>query len=260
MADRRNSERLPIEIMVITSTADLPCTQGCLVCKGCYRRSLTGVTYAGTPYHGGAVYSLGGFAQGNGRRTNFENLVGASSDKLGSWPISSDGITDPMAQTAWFYIARGHYAAMPEVAKATRRRGEVGEQATVLVERVSAHLQGRAEAITLPISDIASYDAATELLADLEATGIRDLRDLKSTISDAIGEAERNEALTEDLTARQAYISCMAMLPKGLTKERQARDGFIQIAERFAVDSIRSPRPTARRPHGPGSHGPLRRP
>lgn len=219
--------------MVVTSTADLNDLKGALSAKGVTEDILTGVQYAGTPYHGGAVYGLGGFRSADGRRTDYDGVLNAGSASADAWPISNAGISDPTALTAWFYIARGNYEAMGSIAKAARRSGEVGEQASLLVERVTSLLQTRAEAITTPIADIENYDAAVRLVADIEASGLRDLRDLKTELSNAVRAADREDALSDELTARRAYLSCVAMLPKGLSQQRKARDGFQQIAERF---------------------------
>jgi hypothetical protein len=233
LADRRNKDKIALDILVVTSNNDLQALKGALKDKGVTDQPVVGVRFAGTPYHGSKVYMLGGVIGPNGKGLR-KDLVSASDDVFGSWPISREGITDTDATTAWFYAANGEYRALASIQKLSKRKGESGEQAKLVLQRVGEYFTSRRDGITLPLTTIADYDAAESLLEDLGHAKLRDFRDMERELKTALRAATKEASLADELTARKAYLTCLEMQISGKSKELdQAKAGFEQISDRY---------------------------
>lgn len=232
LADRRVEEKLPLDIIVVTSTNDLRSLKGVLADKGVKDDPVLGVTYAGTPLHGAKVYGLGGVKTAEGKTLSYmalKDLARASASQLGSYPIAMGDIDDPAAVQAWWYVANGEFGALKQIAKVARKKSELGDQCQALLQRAITHLETRYTGISLPLSTIGDYEAAEQLYADIAASGLRELSEQEKALKSALKEADRDDALQDELKARAGYQTCLGMLASD--KMKQQTDGVLALRQ-----------------------------
>ncbi|TVR40636.1 MAG: hypothetical protein EA402_13550 [Planctomycetota bacterium] len=217
-----------------TSDGDIQSLRSLLLRSGVPDDPASGVIFAGTPLTGARTYNLGGILNADGRAQRGNSLAPLQSwkpEQFGKHPISSEGITDVEAKRAWWYLTTGNYAAVAPLAQVARGRGEVAEQAQLLLERVEQHLIERFEKLSLPIANIATHDAAQRLFDHMQASGIRNLAQQQRTLTTELRNAARNPDLADELRARTAFFRLQELTIARNARERdQARDGFSQLA------------------------------
>ena len=193
---------------------------------------LNGVYYAGTPLHGSKVYDLGGTISPSGQANSYYpaalGVVNQNADSFGKPELSKDGLSDPMALKAWWYLANGEYNAYGQVKKLTKKKGPAGEQAQTLLDRVDALLSKKAKAMLEEgISDINSYEKAERLHKALDDAKIKALRDETKQLKSALKDAGKSDSLKDELKARGAYNMLMGLTVSNKAKEKQqAKDGL----------------------------------
>ena len=200
--------------------------------KGVEDDGLNGVYYAGTPLHGSKVYDLGGVISPSGSANTYYpealNVVNKSADSLGKLELSKDSLSDPMALKAWWYLANGEYSAYGQVQKLSKKKGDAGSEAAILLERVDELLGKQAKAmLEQGISDIDSYEKAERLYEALDDAKIKALKDETKELKAALKEAGKSDSLKDELKARGAYNMLMGLAVSNKAKEKQqAKDGL----------------------------------
>jgi len=237
LVDRRNTEHLPLEIIVVTTDHDIPALEAELDKVGVEADPVGGVLLAGTKLHGSAVYRLGGVLspQGQAQNRNPAGLVGASDSELGNWMVSKDGITDPTVLRAWWHLVNGVYAVVPELDKLARKSGDVGTQATLLKDRFVAYVQHKVDAFgDKPIGSLERYEQGEHLYELLSALRMREFSKAKREIKAGLQEASRSDALKEEVMAMMAYRKLKSMAASRKAMEiKQADEGFSQLSRQL---------------------------
>lgn len=160
----------------------------------------------------------------------------SSAGDLGSWKphpptLSSDGITHPGMQKAWFFVANGQWDALKQVGGMAKRSGEVGEQATLLLDRAAELLRREHAAWSSRTLDVAAYEDGLALLDKL--SGHPAFKEEAKAVDTAL-KAAAKDALKDEIIARNAWKKVAPLSVSIKKTERdQAKAGLNQIADRF---------------------------
>ena len=235
LADRRKEELLPLNIVVVVNFNDVEPARSALKGKGVTTDPLTGVVLAGTPYSGSAVYSLGGVLDPHGKwQSNYtaaSKLVNVGSDYFGKGIVQIDGVTDKNLKQALGYLNQGFYEVAPKISKLTKKKGEVGEQATAAMAQLKAHLTERYEAVSkLALTNFSDYQKAEALLADMKTAKIRELRDQEKALATEVKNNGKVANIKLDLKARKFYQNLLVQSCSANSNKRtEAYAGFRQL-------------------------------
>ena len=233
MVDRKAEYHLPLQIVLIANHNEIRALQQV---AGIEDSQVSGVLYAGTSLHGSKVYGLSGGIGPDGQPKNITlaSLANADANSLGSYQFSKDGISDGSVLTAWWYVTNGEYRALAELGKLAKKRDEVGEQASLLVDRISKHFLAEKERLMGQPLDFAGY-CQLETIAERMAY-LRDLKDETKEITKLLkSTAKDDESIKQELVARSAYQQCRDLeMTMRIKDAEQAKAGYDQIADQYA--------------------------
>lgn len=194
---------------------------------------VAGVLYAASLLPHKQMFDLGAVYDGNG---GVDKRFPYSSEQLtafkpGAPSLSADGLTNPGIQKAWFYVANGQWDVLKQVAGMTKRSGEVGEQATLLLTRSADLLRGQHATWKGLTLDMVAYEQGLALVERLSAHP--SLKDEAKSVEAVLKEAEKGH-LKDQVIARSAYRKVAPMAVSMRKNERdQGIAGLSQIVDRF---------------------------
>lgn len=130
---------------------------------------------------------------------------------VGKHTISPEGLSDPTVLKMWNYLNFGQYEITPSLNKVAKAKGDMGEQAVILRDRLIAHLESVASAVPDTITTIGDARAAYLAQQDLAKANLSALADHQRRIAKAVKKASKDDALKDELQAMGAYYKALQL-------------------------------------------------
>jgi len=135
-------------------------------------------------------------------------------------------------QKAWFHLACGDWAALTQVASQAKKKGEVGDQAKILLERAEAYLTARKVAFEKRTIDLEAHVEGTKLADQLARSSAH--KEAGKALSDKLKSAAKDEQLKAEIVARSAYFKLVPMQISIKPSEQEtAKGGYLQLAKKY---------------------------
>ena len=194
---------------------------------------VTGVLYASSLLPHKRVYEHNAFYDPNGKIGQAKMASELATFAPPAHPLSNTGITNPAVLKAWYHIACGEWTALPQVVAQSKKTGEVGEQAKLLLERADAYLAARSEAFDKRTIDLAAHLEGSDLVEHLAYSPTH--KAASKELAEKLKAAAKEAPLKAELTARSTYFKLVPMqLSPKKSENEAAKAGYQQLASKFA--------------------------
>ncbi|MBA3684935.1 MAG: hypothetical protein H0W72_06810 [Planctomycetes bacterium] len=133
---------------------------------------------------------------------------------------------------AWFHLACGNWNVLNQLEGQTKKSGEVGEQAKLLLERAESYLTERKSALEQSEFDLGSYVEYKKLAVAVAKAP--NLKDQGKAMDEKLKASSAADPLKAEITARAAYFKIAPMQCSNKKTERDnAKAGYEQLAKKF---------------------------
>ena len=193
---------------------------------------VTGVLYASSLLPHKRVYQHDAFYDSTGKM-EYVSVAALATLKPGPHPLANDGLTNPAVQKAWFHLASGDWTALSQVVAQTKKKGELGDQAKVLIERAEAYLTARQDTFDKRTLDLAAHVDGTKLVEQLACSPAHKVA--SKALAEKLKTAAKDEPLKSEIFARSAYFKLLPLqISQKKSETEAAMGGYQQLAKKYA--------------------------
>ena len=225
LVDHRESYLLPMYIVVYTDAPYARMLEEKLRTMNC--DGIPGLWYAEAPRRAvqEGLYATDGTFTGIG----LKQLEQGNPADFPALFANHDGIEDKAVLANWWRLANGDLRALKALKSLAKKKGEVGEQATIHRDRVIAAFTNEKQALLNQGDSFAAYLRLQVLYEAMRL--LPELRELADEVKNRLEVMDNLAVIQDELKARAAYLGIYELERKQMIKGlEQARAAYKELA------------------------------